>query len=138
MAVFKSATLSEVSFKECKLLGIDWTLALWPRFALNKTIIFEECVLTHNSFFGLSLPQLSIKNCRCHYVDFTQGDFQQSDFSQSDFLGSTFAGTNLTKADFGDAKNYDININNNTIKQAKFSKLGALNLLKSLDITLVD
>ncbi|WP_434940704.1 hypothetical protein ACRWQN_10470 [Shewanella sp. HL-SH8] len=46
--------------------------------------------------------------------------------------------TNLQKADFAESTNFNINVLENTLKQAKFSRYEALNLLDSLGIELVD
>lgn len=54
------------------------------------------------------------------------------------FNGSLFNKTILNRADFTDAVNYQINILQNEVTKAKFSRFEALNLLHSLDIELVD
>jgi len=128
----------DVTFEKCKMIGVDWTRADWPSFALPSPLKFYSCVLNDSHFFALNLKELLLSQCKVHDVDFRGGDFSQADFSGSDFCNSLFNETNLCQADFTDAFNYNINIFNNKIKNAKFSSYEALNLLNSLDIELVD
>ncbi len=73
-----------------------------------------------------------------HHVDFREGDFSNANFTYTDFTGCLFGNTNLTGADFSDATGYDIDIYQNVIKRAKFSRFEAVRLLDSLEIELVD
>lgn len=128
----------EVSFKECKLLGIDWTLVDWPSLSLAAPISFEKSVLNDSCFFGLALSELTLVGCRAFDVDFREADLSQSNFRDTDFTRSLFSNTNLSRADFTQAQHYNIDIQNNYVKQAKFSRYEAALLLEYLDIELVD
>lgn len=128
----------DVTFDECKVVGIDWTQGQWPRLALGSPFIFNKCVLDGSSYYGLYLKDCVIKGCRAHDVDFRGADLSGADFSSTDLLNSLFASTKLVGANFFAAINYSIDINNNQIKQAKFCRLEAVCLLESLDIELVD
>lgn len=133
-----SSQFKDVSFEDCKLTGIDWTVAAWPRFAFNASITFRECMMNDSSFFGLKLDELIMTNCKAHDVDFREGSFNDADFSQTDFRGALFGNTSLKKAVFVDAVEYNIDVSSNNITQAKFSCYEALNLLRSMNIVLVD
>jgi uncharacterized protein YjbI with pentapeptide repeats len=128
----------EVAFKECKVIGVDWTLAAWSNLQLPSPITFEQCVLNDSSFFGLYLSEMTIEDCKALDVDFREGDFNESTFSGSDLSNCLFDGANLTGAHFENAENYYIDINNTRIKKATFSRLEAVSLLESLDIVLLD
>ncbi len=128
----------DTGFKESKLVGVDWTKADWPRFNFTAPISFNECILNDSSFFGLELSELVLEHCKAHDVDFRSGTFTKAKFSYSDFTNSLFMKTNLREADFSEAENYDIDIFNNEIKAARFSRYEAVRLLNSLDIELVD
>ncbi len=146
--VFTASNLSNVKvdyskffdtrFKESKLVGVDWTKADWPRFNLTALISFTECIINDSSFFGLALSGLELEHCKAHDVDFRQGNFDKAKFSYTDFTNSLFLKTNLREADFSEAENYDIDIFNNEIKAARFSRHEAVRLLNSLDIELMD
>ncbi len=129
---------SDVCFRDSKLIGINWTKVAWPRLIFNSPIKFYKSILNDCSFYGLSLQDLVLEECKAHNVDFREGDFSNSNFIYSDLSGCLFDNTNLSGADFSEATDYDINIYRNTIKKAKFSRFEAVSLLNSLEIELVD
>lgn len=129
---------SDVFFSESKLVGVDWTKADWPRFNFISPLKFNECILNDSSFYGLELVELGLEYCKAHDVDFRSGNFTKAHFCFTDFTNSLFMKTNLQEADFTEAKNYDIDIFNNNIKAARFTRMEALGLLTFLDIELVD
>lgn len=128
---------SGVQFEHTKLIGIDWTKSSWEGFSLNTPVAFDHCIINDSSFFGLSLAKVEIKRCEVHDVDFREADFNAASFQSSDLLNSLFNNTNLVKADFTDATNYQIDVYLNRIQGARFSVYEALSLLASLDIELV-
>jgi fluoroquinolone resistance protein len=129
---------TDVIFDECKLVGIDWTRASWPKLVFSVALKFKQCILNDSSFFGLNLDEITIEECKAHDVDFRDGRFRRAIFTGTDFTHSLFAKTDLSGADFTDASDYDIDIFNNNISKAKFSRYEAIRLLNSLDIELVD
>ncbi len=129
---------NDVFFEHSKMLGIDWTRAHWPNLALASAIKFSHCILNDSSFHGLKLTELQLESCKLQDVDFREGNFSQGNFSGSDFSYSLFNRTELVETDFTDASNYNIDIHLNNIKQGKFSRDQALNLLVGLDIELID
>ena len=128
----------EVDFVECKLVGIDWTRAAWPSFNLCSELTFTRCILNDASFFGLSLNELKLEECKLYEVDFREGDFSNSVMTYCDFTNSLFMRTNLKNVDFTESENFNIDILQNTVSKAKFSRYAALALLEELDIELVD
>ncbi|MGJ8581123.1 MAG: pentapeptide repeat-containing protein [Psychromonas sp.] len=128
----------DVNFVECKLLGIDWTVAYWPTFHLDAELKFYKCILSDGSFFGLTLNELIFEECKLHDVDLREGDFANSSMTYCDFANSLFMRTNLQHVDFSESSHFDIDVLENNIAKATFSRYEALNLLSSLDITLVD
>ncbi len=130
--------LFAVGFLECKLVGIDWTRATWSAYHKDFEISFRQCILNDSSFFGLTLQGLVLDECRVHDVDFREGDFSQAVMTYSDFTHSLFMRTNLQSANFTEATQYSINVLENKLQGAKFSKFEAVYLLESLGIELVD
>ena len=128
----------DVTFSDCIAIGVDWTKAQWPQFMTQTTIKFERSLLDGSNFYALHLPELSLVGCRAHDVDFRETNLSKADLRLTDFNLSQFSHTNLTKANFTDALNYQIDITANNVKQAKFSRFEALSLLEGLDIQLVD
>ncbi|MCB0388883.1 MAG: pentapeptide repeat-containing protein, partial [Winogradskyella sp.] len=74
--------------------------------------------------------------CYLENVEFSKANLSQAIFKDCNLFKSTFNNTNLEKANFKTSYNFYINPQLNSLKLAKFSKEGALNLLKiyQLDI----
>ena len=138
VANIKYSKFSEVTFIESKLIGVNWTNLTLSKYALGTPMKFYKCILNDSSFFGLVFHELIVEECKAHNVDFREGDFSRANFTYTDFTGSLFNRTNLTGTDFSEAINYDIDILENTIKNAKFSRHEAVRLLDCLEIELVD
>ncbi len=133
-----NSRLFSVTFKESKLVGIDWTRAIWAVYHTDFELKFERCVLNDSSFFGLTLNELYLEECRLHDVDFREGNFVDSVITYCDLSHSLFMHTNLEGVDFSESTNFVINVLENRVKRAKFTRYEALNLLESLGIELVD
>ena len=129
---------TEVNFEDCKLLALDWGKVSWPSFVPGAVIAFSRCNLSNSSFYGLALAEIEMSECRAHDVDFRGTDLNGSNFSDTDFSSSLFHNTDLAMANFCGAENYLIDIQNNSVKGATFSRLEATSLLESLGIVLVD
>ncbi len=127
-----------ITWNESKLVGIDWTRAQWPVYHLDFELRFQRCILNDSSFFSLTLHELHLEECKLHDVDFREGNFQNSSMTYCDFSYSQFMRTNLQHVDFTESTDYAINVLENAVKGAKFSRYEALNLLECLGIELVD
>ena len=127
-----------VHFIDSKLVGIDWTRANWPVYHADFELKFERCIMNDASFFGLTLNELQFDECKLHDVDFREGNFQNSTMIYCDFTHSLFTRTNLRSVDFSDSSHYAINVLENDVQGAKFSRYEALSLLECLGVELVD
>lgn len=132
------SSLEEVSFVDCKLTSIQWAQVNWPQLALTAPLSFKDCQLSHSSFYELALKGLTMVDCFAKDVDFRHANLTASDFSGTDFRDSLFQQTNLSRANFVGATQFNIDIKNNHVSGAKFERFEALNLLTGLDIELVD
>ncbi|MFP2770232.1 pentapeptide repeat-containing protein [Oceanisphaera sp. KMM 10153] len=130
--------LFDVAFSDSKLLGVDFTRVSWPVYHLDHELRFYQCILNDASFFGLTLNELVLEECKLHDVDFREGNFAQARMMGSDFTHSLFMRTNLQGADFSDATDYAINVLENRVQGARFSRYEALGLLECLGIELMD
>lgn len=135
---FLHSRLFDVKYQDSKLVGIDWTRADWAAYHLDFELSFQRCILNDSSFFGLTLNNLVLDECKLHDVDFREGDFRDSSMTYSDFAHSIFMRTNLQRVDFSESTGFAINVLENQVKEAKFSRYEALSLLESLGIELVD
>ncbi|CRL59154.1 pentapeptide repeat-containing protein [Proteus vulgaris] len=138
LAYIPNTRFSNTEFIGCKLVGIDWTKAHWPRFDLYSQLSFKSSILSGCNFFGLKLYESVFDDCRLHDVDFRNAELNKSIMTGSDFTNSLFMQTNIEAVDFTDSHSFDIDIRQNKIAKAKFSKFEALDLLRYLDIKLVD
>jgi len=128
---------SDVLFEDCKIIGVDWTKALWDSLTI-RPMKFYRCVLNDSSFWGLKLDEMHMKECEAKEVDFRESNLQKADFCATNFGKALFRNTNLSEVNFADARNFDIDIKQNELKGAKFSRYDAVRLLGGLGIELVD
>ncbi|ELY1990487.1 pentapeptide repeat-containing protein [Vibrio harveyi] len=135
---FLGSKLYELKFKDSKLVGIDWTKANWAVYHVDFELSFTRCILNDSSFFGLTLHELNFDECKLHDVDFREGDYTDSSMTYSSFRHALFMRSNLQGVNFTDSTDYVIDVLENNVKRAKFSRYEALNLLESLGIELVD
>lgn len=120
-----------MEFKDCKIIGIDWTKTGRP-FRAN----FENCKMNDSIFYNLDLRSAKFINCEARNVDFEKANLNKSKLNKSDFLNSNFTGSDLSFSDFTEAINYRINPENCKIKKAKFSLPQVLTLLDQWDIVI--
>ena len=128
----------DVVFDLCKAIGINWTRANWPKLTMPAALKFRKCILNDSSFMSLKLEELLLEDCKARDVDFRDGNFAGANFSHTDFDSALFNKTNLTRVNFSEAVNYDIDVFNNDIRQARFTRYEAVRLLDCLEIELVD
>ena len=128
----KYSRFSDVIFKACKMIGIAWDEASVP-FSITCT----DSNISYSSFYGMKLKKMKIHKCIAHDVNFSEADMQSSSFMHSDLKDSFFINTNLLKANFENAINYNgIDVSSKKIKKAIFSMPEALILLNNFDIIL--
>ena len=87
-------------------------------------------------FYGHDAQKSSFQKCVAENVDFAEADLSESDCTHTNFLSARFNETNLTKANFEDAINYAIDVNQNMLKKTRFAMPEAVRLLDGLDIVL--
>jgi fluoroquinolone resistance protein len=122
--------IRDVSFKDCKLIGIDWTICSMNLFVVK----FEKCILDYCNFNGLNLQNLVITDCKVIECDFTQTNLFNSDFKGSDLDRAIFSKSNLSHSDMRGAVNFLIDPRINNLKNAQFNLGDAIGLLRSFDI----
>jgi uncharacterized protein YjbI with pentapeptide repeats len=139
LAQVPNCMFRDATFEKSKLVGIDWTKAVWGRKqGLLNSVAFNECTLNYSTFIAAPMPNLRMTRCVAHDVDFAEADLTSADFSGTDLADSRFWQTNLTGADFRGASGYAIAATLNTLKKTKFALPEAISLLYSLDIVLSD
>ncbi len=131
LSTFKGSSFTGVKFKNSKLVGIDWRTTAKP-----FNVSYSNCLLNDSIFFNLDLRSTEFISCQIYNSDFERANLSHSKCNSSDFSGSRFNGTNLSFADFRDAKNYNIDPTQNNINKAKFSLPDVIHLLNKWEITI--
>ena len=121
----------DVIFTRSKVIGFDWTKA-----QKIQGLVFDGCQIDYSNFRLLRIPKIKMANCEAREVEFIETDLSGGDFRNTDFKGSRFIRADLSEADFRGAKNYFIDVKNNTLRKTRFSLPEALVLLDSLDIVI--
>jgi uncharacterized protein YjbI with pentapeptide repeats len=85
-------------------------------------IYFKECQLNYASFYQLKIPNTKFINCNLEAVDFTETIANGIVFNNCELKGAIFKDTNLEKSDFRTAFNFEINPENNRLKNTTFSR----------------
>lgn len=130
IAKFNNTAFIDVQFDNSKLVGIDWTNT-------NKLFMkfnFSKCKIDGSTFYRLDLTGIKITDCTAKDADFAEANLSKAKLNSTDFSSTIFEGTNLSKADFSNAKNYNINLTRNYVKKATFTLPEAVSLLNNFDI----
>ena len=128
--LFDNTVLNDVSFVNCKLLGIDFSTCD----DLLLTLNFKGCNLSFTSFYKLKLKGTIFNNSNLQDADFTQAELRNAVFDNCNLKGTVFNQTNLEQADFRTAKNYTMDPENNKLTKARFSYSGLIGLLGKYSI----
>jgi uncharacterized protein YjbI with pentapeptide repeats len=130
MTKLTGSSLKSVSFKTCKLLGIEFHLCEDFLFSVD----FENCILDYSSFANKKMPKTRFLNCSMKEVVFIGADLTKSVFENANLDNAVFNDTQLKEADFTTAYNYKIDPEFNPMKKAKFSMMGIPGLLEKYDL----
>ncbi len=130
MAKLTETAFREVKFTDCKMLGLHFDDCA----PIGLSIGFDNCNLTHSSFYQTKMKGTVFKSCLLHEVDFVETDLSNCLFDYCDFIKAVFGNSILEKTDFRSSYNYAIDPEINRVKKAKFSLSGIAGLLNKYDI----
>lgn len=130
LAKIYQTTIREVIFTECNLIGLHFERANTSMFSAH----FLSSQLDVSSFVKMPLRMCKFEKSKLKEVDFTSADLRSVSFDECDLMGTVFNNTNLEKADFRTAYNFNIRPDSNKLSKARFSKYGLEGLLRSFDI----
>ncbi|MEO8587833.1 MAG: pentapeptide repeat-containing protein [Flavobacteriales bacterium] len=125
MVKLRGVSVQNVVFKECKLLGVDFSVCSEMLFGVR----FDNCALDHSVFVDRKMSKTRFSKCSLKGVDLTGADLNEAVFADCDLLDAVFERTQLRKADLTSAQNFHIDPEKNPLKGARFSVDGALSLL---------
>jgi len=130
LAKLGQCQLNDVTFKDCKLLGLNFCDCSDFLF----TVKFENCILDYSSFARKKMAKTHFLNSSLRNVDFTDSDLSKAVFANDDLTNAVFNKTTIKEADFLTARNYSIDPEKNNVKKARFSLYGVIGLLNKYDI----
>ena len=130
LARMNNTGLKNVSFNGCKLLGIDFSKC--RDFLLSFT--FKKSILDYAVFRQKKIRNTLFLDCSVKEVDFSAADLTAALFQNCDLARSTFFHTILEQADFRTSVNYYFDLEQNSVKKAKFSAAGIIGLLDKYNI----
>jgi len=125
LAKLQRTAFREVLFKDCKMLGLRFDTC----HELGLSVSFEGCQLNHASFYKLKLKNTRFVDSNLSECDFTECDLSGALFDHCNLELAVFDQTRLEKADFRTAYNYNIDLERNRVKGARFSLAGVGGLL---------
>jgi len=125
--------LSGVKFKNCKLLGLDFSTTRNFSFAVT----FDSCIMDYASFTRKKLRNTLFKKCRLLETGFQESDLTGAVFADCDLTRAFFSNSILNEADFTSAYNFSIDPEKNKIKKAKFSASGLPGLLEKYNLNII-
>ena len=129
-AKLEGTGLKGVFFKDCKLIGLDFS-------ACNDFLLdlgFDGRNLDFAYFHKKKLKKTKFVNCTIAEANFTESDLSQAVFDGCDLKRTVFQASQLRGADFRTARNYSIDPDKNAVKGAKFSYPDVLGLLDKFGI----
>lgn len=125
--------LQNAEFKNCNLIGISWGILAENRYSILFDKL-ENNLLKYNNFIELQLPKSSFSTNEIINSNFEDCNLRGASFSGCQLDDTHFINNQLQTSDFTDAVGYYIDLNSNSLKNAKFSLPEAVHLLDSLDI----
>lgn len=129
----KNTGLKNVHFVNCKLIGTAFHEADDFLFQVQ----FTDCTLDFASFSYKKMPKTQFTGCSLKEVSFQGTQLQQAVFADCDMQLTLFNETNLSGADFTSARNYSIDPDYNTLKDAYFLANGLAGLLTKYNLSIV-
>lgn len=130
------SVVGECHFEDCRMLGIDWTLASWPQVALYDPNTFLRCDLSMGTFADLDLGSIRFSDCRLREASFRFARMAGADLRGSDCSGADFHGADLSGAGLVGAGGLEIDPLTSNLHGATVDADGAIAILQSLGINL--
>lgn len=121
-------------FTECSLVGVAWNEVERENNIMLPFSAFENCTIKYNLFVGFSMKKFDFSGCDLLGSTFQQCNLKESSFQRAGLKGTTFLRNDLTGADFREAEDYSISLEENRMKKSRFSFPDAIRLLSATGI----
>lgn len=133
LSVLTSTYLKNVTFDNCKLVGIRFDACA----DFNFEIHLQECQLDYSVFNGKSLKRCNFIASNIIEVDFSECNLSEVIFQKCNLDRTNFNFTNLIKTDFSESFNISLDPSTNQVKGMKFPLSQLPHLLNKYDINIV-
>ena len=124
--------LTDVAFRRCKLLGVDWSTA--TRSLIGRPVVFEQCQLDFGIFRGANLRGSVFHDCSAREVDLVGCDLGEASFRGTNLERARFGETRLVDADLTGAFGYDLDPRENAVRGLRVSLPDGAALLRTFGI----
>jgi uncharacterized protein YjbI with pentapeptide repeats len=131
-------TFGESRFEDCRMLGIDWTLAAWPSVPLYESNAFVRSDLSMGTFTDLVLGPVRFEDCRLREVSYRNAALGESVFDGSFCEGADFLGADLTGASLRRVVGLHLDPRSTRLEGATVDAATGVSILESLGINLAD
>lgn len=125
MIKLEQTTLNDAVFKNCKVLGVNFSQCADFLFG----VAFTNCILDYSGFMGKKMVKTRFIKSALKEVTFADAVLIGSIFSECDLTNAVFNRTDLSGVNFSTAFNFDIDPELNNLKKAIFSSQGLEGLL---------
>lgn len=129
-------TIGDSRFEDCRMLGVDWTLAVWPRVPLHEPNTFVRCDLSMSTFTDLVLGATRFEECRLREVSYRNAKLGEAVFDGSDCSGTDFLGADLSGAGLRRVADLHLDPLSTRLKGAIVDAATGVSILESLGINL--
>lgn len=131
---YEFTDVADCRFSQCSLVGVNWNDVERENNIILPFSVFESCTLKYNLFFGFKMKKFDFSDCDLLGSTFQQCDLRESSFQRAGLKDAVFLRNDLTGADFRQAEDYSISLEDNKMKKSRFSFPDAIRLLSSTGI----
>jgi uncharacterized protein YjbI with pentapeptide repeats len=131
-ALLNQLALRKVEFRQCKLIGIDWSkLGNYPE------VSFVECNLRYAAFGDLELAKTHFERCAMQECSFIRTKLGHAVFEACELADARFDGCDLRAASFTQSQGVLVDPTKNKVQGMKMPLTSAILLAASFGIKIV-
>lgn len=123
-----------LEFKHCNLIGIHWSELISKEQILSPIRKMSDCLLKYNTFMDMDFRKFDFESNVIQDSLFDECDLRDSSFKGCRLERTQYVHSSMQKADFREAREYQIDIETNKLSSARFSFPEVISLLKSIGI----
>jgi len=129
----KGIKLRGVEFTRCKLLGVDWTMAI-----AHPVVGFTDCNMRYQLFVTTKLKNTRFTRCSLVESSFVDADLAKTKFTDCDLAQSVFERCDLMGADFSTSRAVYFDPVHNRIKGARIALETAALIARAAGLIVAD